>query len=214
MKRFWIPVLCLLGLLCGCHSDLPSPAPTTPSALESTGLPSTIPQTDPTKAPEIETTLPEITEPQLYIEFTREGITERIPVKDATGTVGHYTIGYDPERFTQDGDVFRDSLWGGTAPIVYYAVTYYPDLTAQELVSGLILQNEGDYASYETEATTVGQYEATGVYFSGDDTLMHFFAIDSPYGGSYLLETQFGVEMYEGLYPQIRAALDTFVIME
>ncbi len=215
MKRFLILLLGLIFALSatGCRPSSPA-APseeTEPVQTTASSDPATEP---PTEAP----TEPAPTEPeQLYIEFSREGQVDRVPVTVVHGTVGNYTIAYDPERFTPDGDTFHDHVWGDLQPHVYYAVSFFPDMTAQELADGLALQYAGDFATSETDTAQIGQYDAIGLYFSKDDTLMtqqHFFAIDAPSGGAYLLETQFILEMYEGLYPQIRAAMDTFTILE
>ncbi len=152
---------------------------------------------------------------QVYISFSREGIVSTIPVTMVDGTVGSYRIATNPELFRMESygssDSFWYTLWEGQ-PNIYYSVSIHPDMTAEDVEAGLLHQNDGA----TSERVKIGQYDAIGVYTSENDPLMtqrHFYLIAHG-NGCYMIETQFVMEMYEGLFPQMRALFDTFTILD
>ena len=155
---------------------------------------------------------------QEYVEVSREGQIEQIPVEIAHGMAGDYTIAYAPEYFvyypSEYADTFSCDGWEQEQR-VYYSVYTNHDFSSQQLVDGLILQNGGNYDECRTEQLMLGGYDATAVYFdsySAEIYPMHFFVIESS-DGCYVIEAQFSVEMYEGLYAIMRACFDTFTMV-
>ncbi len=170
-----------------------------------------------TAAPVI-TTTPEATTPvpdTVSITFYREGEGTTLTVPMVAGHTGNFRIATNPELFRHESsggsDIFWYTLWEGQ-PNIYYCISYNPDMTAEYMESGLLHQNEGA----TSERIKIGQYDAIAVYASQNDhylTQRHFYLI--PHGtGCFMIETQFVQEMYEGLFPQMRAMFDTFVIIE
>ncbi len=151
----------------------------------------------------------------VYITFYREGEGTTIPVTMLDGKDGRYRIATNPEVFHRESwgssDVFWYTPWDGQ-PKIYYSVSYHPDTTAEYMKDGLLHQHNGA----TSEAVKIGQYDATVVRVSKNDQLLtqqHFYLI-AYHSGCYVIETQFVFEMYEGLYPQMRALFDTFTIVE
>ncbi len=149
------------------------------------------------------------------IRFSREGEITELQVPMVEGTVGNYRIATNPELFQlnsmENVDVFEYTLWQRQPP-VYYAVSYLAGMSADAAAQGLVLQNDGE----QREDEALGAYMAKVVTVSGVDAQMsqtHFYLIDHA-GGCYMIETRFTLEMYEGLFPQMRALFDTFVIEE
>ncbi|MGM9600296.1 MAG: hypothetical protein ACI3W5_01755 [Faecousia sp.] len=191
MKKYvWILILMMALSLAGCakrnsESAATGPEPTT------------------TVAPET-----------VSITFYREGEGTTIAVPMVTGSMGNYRIATNPEIFlmdTEDGsDIFRYTLWEGE-PDIYYSVSYYPDTTAQAASSLL-----NKYSGATSEEVKVGQYDAICVSISDSDRFrsqQHFYLI-AHNDGCFVIETQFIMEMYEGLFPQMRAIFNTFVIVD
>ncbi len=178
----------------------------------------TTPQPTPeVTTPEATTTVPNTsaTPDMVSITFYREGQGTTLSVPMVTGSAGNFRIATNPELFRQESsngsDVFWYTLWEGQ-PNIYYSVSYNPDMTAEYMEGGLLHQNDGA----TSKKVKIGQYNAIAVYASKDDQFMtqqHFYLI--PHGtGCFMIETQFVMEMYEGLFPQMRALFDTFVILE
>ncbi len=149
------------------------------------------------------------------IRFSREGIVTELEVPMLDGIDGTYRIATNPELFTRQSiaglDVFQYNLWEGK-PGVYYSVSYISGMSAEVAAQELVLQNDGEHAADEQ----VGGYTAKVVTISGVDVAMsqtHFYLIDHK-DGCYMIETHFTMEMYEGLFPQMRALFDTFTIVE
>ena len=157
---------------------------------------------------------------QSYIEVSREGIVEQIPVEIIRGTTYDYTIAMDPEYFTfrtyEGVDTFSYEAWEGERAVYY---TVYPifDLTPQQAADGLVHQNSDNYADCLTEKVTLGEYEAVAVYLEREnaapDYQLHFFLIECA-EGCIVIETQFTMEMYEGLYAIMRQCFNTFTMVE
>jgi len=155
---------------------------------------------------------------QTYIEVSREGEIDKIPVEIVSGNAADYTIAMDPEYFvfssSEDSDCFTYQDWNGELN-VYYCIYTVSDMTAQDLAAGLKHQNGDNYSSCSIEQTKIGVYDATAVYCSDDinfsDYQMHFFIIDNT-DGCIVIETQFTFEMYEGLYAIMRECFDTLTL--
>ncbi len=206
MKKWLILVLILSLALTACaQQGTHSQGGTTPEASTAPELP-----------PEPTTTVPETTaEPdQVYISFSREGTVSTIPVTMVDGSTG-YRIATNPEIFRRETasglDVFWYTNWE-SQPNIYYSVSYNADMTLEFMKEGLLHQNDGA----TSEPVKIGQYDAVAVYVSKEDPLrtqQHFYLV-AHNGGCYMIETQFVLEMYEGLFPQMRALFDTFVIAE
>lgn len=154
-----------------------------------------------------------------FVEVTREGETRQIPVVFVDGTVGSYTIATDPEYFTftshETVDMFAYESWQGEQP-VYYAISAYSNAyDAEQFVADCLTQFEALYTSCSTETLTVGGYDATLIRFTGyreaAEYCRHIYLLDC--GDSrYLIEAEFTMEMYEGLYAIMRALFDTFTV--
>ncbi len=140
-------------------------------------------------------------------------------VKIINGTVGDYTIGYDPENFAYSSeygsDTFTYTKWDGERN-VYYSV-YVNDMDADALVDGLLLQNSDRYDNCSSSSFTLGEYEyeVMAVYcdreIDAPDYDLHFFLIESS-EGCYIIETQFHSSMYGEFYVDIRNLIDTIHI--
>ncbi len=207
-------------------APVPVPDSTAPSAAPSeTDLPDTQPETE-QPAQTSSADLGQIGDAAAiqpegsFIEVSREGITEKIPVKYIDGQVYPYTIAMDPEYFTyslyEGVDSYTYEGWQGERS-VYYSIYLHPDTTSDSLAEGIINQYGGNYADCFTEAVTLGSNEALAVYL-GDDIhapgyQMHFFLIDTA-EGCLVIETQFEFEMYEGLYAIMRECFNTLTLNE
>lgn len=151
----------------------------------------------------------------VYITFYREGEGTTIPVTMVDGITGNYRIATNPEIFrkysSENSDVFHYTLWENQ-PDVYYSVTYDSHTTAKAQANSLLEKHNGA----TSENVKIGGYDAIAVYASDSDAFMtqqHFYLIDHN-GGCFLIETRFVMEMYEGLFPQMRALFDTFEIVD
>ncbi|MBQ6796668.1 MAG: hypothetical protein IJP10_01510 [Clostridia bacterium] len=155
---------------------------------------------------------------QGYIEVTREGVTEKIPVETVRVVNFDTTIATYREYFThsvcENVDTFSCDAWEGNAD-VYYSVYEDESHTAEEL-AGLLQQYYTDsYRSVNSEKTRVGGYDAFAVYLDVNNNVpdynMHYFIIPTD-SGCIVIESQFSIEMYEGLYQIMRALFDTIKI--
>ncbi len=153
-----------------------------------------------------------IANPQAYIEVMREGEANIIPVEIAKGTVGKYTIAYDPEYFVfsseESVDRFIYESWGDN-PSVYYNVTIC-NTDAEAFISDKKASNGEPYYEFET---LIGNYKAKAIYFESDNICLHYYVIDCE-NAAYVIEAQFVTEMYEGLYAIMQALFDTFTITQ
>jgi len=155
---------------------------------------------------------------QGYIEVSREGVVEKIPVETVRVVNFDTTIAMAPEYSThsvcESVDTFSYDTWDGKAD-VYYSV-YADETHTPEELAGLLQQHYTDsYRSVLVENTRVGSYDAVAVYCDGNniapDYNMHYFIIPTD-SGCIVIEAQFTFEMYEGLYKIMRALFDTIKI--
>lgn len=155
---------------------------------------------------------------QSYIEVSREGVVEKIPVETVRVVNFDTTIAMDPEYFThkvyEGVDTFTYDAWEGDAS-VYYSV-YADDAHTPEQLANLLQQTyAANYKSVHTENTRVGSYDAVAVYFDGStvtpDYNLHYFIIPTD-SGCMVIEAQFTFEMYEGLYKIMLSLFDTLKI--
>jgi len=155
---------------------------------------------------------------QGYIEVSREGVVEKIPVDFYRVLNSNATIAMAPESFTysvcEGVDTFSCDAWEDGAS-VYYSIYANNAHTAEEF-AGLLQQYYTDsYRFVLVENTRIGSYDAVAVYFDGNNIVpdynMHYFLIPTNYG-CVVIETQFTFEMYEGLYKIMRALFDTIKI--
>jgi|GEM_PF-666791 len=152
---------------------------------------------------------------QGFIEVSREGVVEKIPVETVRVVNFDTTIAMASEYFTysvcENVDTFSCDAWeGGTS--VYYSI-YANDTHTAEEFAGLLQQYYTDsYRFVLVENTRVGSYDAVAVYLDGNniapDYNMHYFLIPTD-SGCIVIEAQFTFEMYEGLYKVMRASFDT-----
>ena len=155
---------------------------------------------------------------QAYIEVSREGVAERIPVDTVRVINFDTTIATDPEYFTYnvcDGvDTFTYDAWQGERE-VYYSVYHVQDSCPNEICEELYETYSGKYGFRNVYAVKVGGYDATTVQFDCENACpayqRHFFIIPNA-DGCIVIETQFDFEMYEGLYRIMLALFDTLKI--
>lgn len=155
---------------------------------------------------------------QGYIEVSREGVVDKIPVETVRILASSSTIATAPEYFTYsvcDGvDTFSCDAWeGGTS--VYYSVYINNAFTPEKLADILQQHYTDSYRTVMTENTRVGSYDAVAVYCDGNNLIpdynMHYFIIPTD-DGCVVIEAQFTIEMYEGLYKVMLALFDTINI--
>lgn len=201
-----IAVLMILFALSGCQSS--EPLETVPSTETQT-----IPATEPTVPPTEAETVPA----PAFVEVWREGEVSQIPVEMVRGTVGPYTMAMDPAYFThipqETVDLFAYEAWPGEQA-VYYAVSAYEDgYDPEQFIADIRAQFESSYESWYAEETAIGQYPATLVCLERQlDAPAYYrqiFLVDCG-DTRYVIETQFYVEMFEGLCAIMRALFDTF----
>lgn len=219
MKKFCCLIAALALLLAACGSnDLPTAPPTAGETVEESTPAQTV--TQPTE----EETVPATeTEPQIVmssVEVWREGQASQIPVQIIPGTVGSYSIAMDPEYFTftpqEAADLFAYEAWDG-AQAVYYTVSLYEgSYDPARFEADILAQHERSYENWYSEETTLGQYPATLVCLQNQlDAPGYFryvYLVDC--GGScYVIETEVYAEMFDGLYPIMRACFDTFTVI-
>jgi len=155
---------------------------------------------------------------QGYVEVSREGVVEKIPVDIYRVINSSAAIATAPEYFTysvyEGVHTFSYDAWeDGTS--VYYDV-YADVIHTPEQLADLLQQNYADsYSSVMTENTRVGSYDAVAVYCDGNNIVpdynTHYFLIPTDYG-CIVIEAHFTFEMYEGLYQIMRALFDTLEI--
>ncbi|MBQ9943123.1 MAG: hypothetical protein IJO67_02045 [Clostridia bacterium] len=155
---------------------------------------------------------------QEYIEVSREGVAEKIPVETICILDSGSTIATVPEYFTHtilNGvDTFTYDAWQGERA-VYYSVRFLLDGNPNQICEELMEQYGENYAGSQVFAVKVGGYDGTSVQFESEAAYpsyqRHFFIIPADYG-CILIEAQFDFEMYEGLYPIMLALFDTLKI--
>ena len=155
---------------------------------------------------------------QGYIDVSREGIVDRIPVETVRVINFDTTIAMDPEYFTysvRDGiDTFVYDAWQGERE-VYYSVCHVADSCPSDLCEALYQSYSGSYAAVNVLAVKVGSYDATAVLFDGENACptyqRHFFLIPVE-DGCIVIEAQFDFEMYEGLYRIMLSSFDALRI--
>jgi len=141
----------------------------------------------------------------------------KIRVETVRGSVGDYTIGYNPENFScsavMDTDTFTYTKWSGERN-VYYSI-FVSDMEKDYLADGLVYQNSDRYEECYSSSTYVGEYEAIEVWcvreIGAPDYDMHFFIIESS-DGCYVIETQIHSDMYGEFYIEIKSLIDTVSI--
>lgn len=155
---------------------------------------------------------------QGYIEVSREGVVDKIPVETVRVVNFDTTIATAPEYFTYsvcDGvDTFSCDAWeNGTS--VYYSVYINNAFTPEKLADILQQHYTDSYRTVMTENTRVGSYDAIAVYCDGNNLIpdynMHYFIIPTD-DYCVVIEAQFTIEMYEGLYKVMLALFDTINI--
>ena len=155
---------------------------------------------------------------QSYIQVSREGVVEQIPVETVRVINFDTTIAMDPEYFTHNVcegvDTFTYDAWLGERE-VYYSVYPVESTTPEQLCAELLARHGNSYAAGNVSAVKVGSYDATAVWFDGEKASpsyqRHFFLIPA-WDGCIVLETQFDFEMYEGLYRIMLSLFDTLKI--
>ena len=155
---------------------------------------------------------------QQYIEVTREGITEKIPVKTVNGKVGNYTIAIDPEFFTlhshETVDIFSYDEWNGEMD-VYFSISNYYGTDRREFIDSVTEQFKSEYETYSVGDTKFGEYEAVVVFFSNcksdRDYQKDVIMVDCG-NQRFLFEVHYTMEMSEGLRVIMNAMFDTFMV--
>ena len=155
---------------------------------------------------------------QEYIEVSREGIAEKIPVETICILDSGSTIATAPEYFTHtvlNGvDTFTYDAWQGERA-VYYSVRFLLGGNPNQICEELMEKHGRNYAGSQVFAVKVSNYDGTSVQFENEIACpayqRHFFIIPADYG-CILIEAQFDVEMYEGLYPIMLTLFDTLEI--
>ena len=192
----WLLSLCLL--LCGCSAADPgTTVPATTASLQTTA---------PTEA-----TLPR----EVFLEVLREGEISQIPAVMVNTSIGGYTVAMDESYFVHKGeeglDEFLYETWEGSQP-VGYSIGIYVD--AARSFEEQMLETYGNlYLAYSPAAeTVVAGYPATELAFQNlledPSYYRHCFLVRCG-AVAYEIQVTFTQEMYEGLYPIIRASLDT-----
>ena len=155
---------------------------------------------------------------QSYIEFSREGVVDKIPVETVSLVNSCATIAMAPEYFSHniyEGiDTFTYDAWAGERK-VYYSVYPIAQSSPNQICEELMKSHADNYASSNVFAVKVGSYDATTVQFDSEtdspSNQLHFFIIPTD-GGCIVIEAQFDFEMYEGLYRIMLALFDTLKI--
>ncbi len=153
-----------------------------------------------------------------YIEVSREGVVEKIPVETLRVVNFDTTIATAPEYFSysvfENIDTFTYDAWeDGTS--VYYDIYADNTHTPEQLADLLQRDYTDSYKSVMTENTRVGSYDAVAVYCDGNniapDYNTHYFIIPTN-SGCIVIEAHFTNEMYEGLYQIMLALFNTIKI--
>ncbi len=155
---------------------------------------------------------------QQYIEVTREGLTERIPVTTVNGKVGDYTIAIDPEYFTlhsyETVDIFSYDEWNGEKDVNFCISNYY-ETDRQQFIDSIVEQFDSQYESYSVDDTKIGEYDAVIVRFnnykSNRDYQKDVIMVDCG-EQRFLFDVHYTLEMSEGLRVVMNAMFDTFKV--
>ncbi len=155
---------------------------------------------------------------QIFIEVSREGMVNQIPVEIICLIDSGSIIATVPDYFThsvRDGtDTFTYDAWQGERA-VYYSVRTIVNSNPNQICEELMEKHSQSYTSGNVFAVKVGSYDATAVQFESETACpayqRHFFIIPAVHG-CLLIEAQFDVEMYEGLYQIMLALFDTLEI--
>lgn len=155
---------------------------------------------------------------QVYIQVSREGVVDQIPVDIICLIDSGSIIAMAPEYFThsvrEDADTFTYNAWQGERD-VYYSVRTLLGGIPNQICEELIEKHGKNYASSHVFAVSVGSYDATAVQFESETSCptyqRHFFIIPA-HNGCTLIEAQFDFEMYEGLYQIMLALFNTLEI--
>ena len=155
---------------------------------------------------------------QQYITVSREGVAEQIPVENVCILNTGATIAIAPEYFTHnvrdDVDFFTCEAWKGERE-AYYSVYYIGQSSPSDICEELYAAYCDKYAVRNVLAVKVGPYDATAVQFDGEIASpayqRHFFIVPAV-AGCIVIEAQFDIEMYEGLYQIMLALFDTLSI--
>lgn len=153
-----------------------------------------------------------------YIEVSREGVVEKIPVETVRVINFDTTIAMDGEYFThivyEGVDTFSYETWTGEAD-VYFTIYADETHTAEELGSLFKQYYTDSYKTVWVEKTRIGDYDAVAVYCDGSNIIpdynKHYFMVPTD-NGCIVIEAQFNIEMYEGLYQIMLALFDTLKI--
>lgn len=155
---------------------------------------------------------------QEYIEVSREGVAEKIPVETICIIDSGSTIAMAPEYFThtvrENVDTFVYDAWTGENE-VYYSVCSVANSSPSQICESLMATHSKNYAGSQALAVRIGGYDATAVQFANEADSpayqLHFFIIPAAHG-CLVIEAQFDFEMYEGLYQIMLALFDTLKI--
>lgn len=155
---------------------------------------------------------------QEYIEVSREGVAEKIPVETICIIDSGSTIATAPEYFThtvrENVDTFTYDAWNGENE-VYYSVYSIKETNPNQICEALIAAHSKNHAGNQVFSVKVGSYNTTAVQFDGKAgspaCQLHFFIIPTEHS-CLVIEAQFDFEMYEGLYQIMLALFDTLKI--
>lgn len=155
---------------------------------------------------------------QRYIEISREGIVEQLPVETVHISSFDATMAMAPAFFThtvREGvDTFTYTGWTGERE-VYYSVYHVSDSSPNQICEKLFTAYGEKYAGKSVYAVKVGDHDATTVQFESESASpsyqRHFFIIPTD-DGSLVIEAQFDFEMYEGLFRIMLALFETLKI--
>ena len=125
-----------------------------------------------------------------------------------------WSLTYDPALFEPDGDATVRYIGDDSPMPVYLNVQLYPDYTAEKLAEGLALQSGDDSVKVEDAivgrdslpAKTVTVRQVVGE-ISEVTQIQHFYAVDTPAGGSVLIEAG----SYDGAPAAARQGLDAIL---
>ncbi len=152
---------------------------------------------------------------QIFIEVSREGNVEKIPVEIICLIDSGSVIATAPEYFThsvQNGaDIFSNDVWQGEHE-VYYSVRTILGSNPNQICEELMEKHGKSYTSSNVFAVKVGRYDGTAVLFENEAACQRHFFIIPAHNSCTLIEAQFDVEMYEGLYQIMLALFDTLEI--
>lgn len=125
-----------------------------------------------------------------------------------------WSFTYDSALFEADGSATVRYIGDDSPMPVYLTVQLYPDYTAEKLAEGLVLQSGSD--SVKAEDASVGRdslpakavtVERVVGEISEVTQLQRFYAVDTPAGGSVLIEAG----SYDGAPEAARQGLDAML---